>query len=75
MNEKRLEKFLMKKKKYGIFLWVDIIAVLTEQEDYKKAQSYWTTLKSRLEKEWSQVVTNCDKLKLLASDWKNIIQM
>lgn len=49
---------------------IDIVAVLTEQKDYKKAQSYWTTLKSRLKKEGSEVVTNCDKLKLIAKDGK-----
>ncbi len=55
------------------FSVIDIISVLTEQEDYKKAQSYWTTLKSRLKKEGSEIVTNCDKLKLVASDGKNYL--
>jgi hypothetical protein len=67
---KRIRRIYDEKKETWFFSLIDIIAVLTEQEDYKKAQSYWTTLKSRLKKEWSQVVTNCDKLKLLASDWK-----
>jgi DNA-damage-inducible protein D len=49
---------------------IDIVAVLTSQADYKKAKSYWTTLKNRLKKEGSQVVTNCDRLKLLAQDGK-----
>ena len=52
------------------FSVIDVVAALTEQVDYKKAQSYWTTLKSRLKKEKSQVVTNCDKLKLIAADGK-----
>ena len=42
---------------------VDIIAVLTEQYEHKKDQSYWTTLKNRLKKEGSEVVTKCDQLK------------
>jgi hypothetical protein len=52
------------------FSVIDIIAVLTEQKDFKKAQSYWTTLKSRLKKEGNESVTKCDKLKLEAADGK-----
>ena len=52
------------------FSVIDIVAVLTEQDDYKKAKSYWTTLKSRLKKEGSELVTNCDQLKMKARDWK-----
>ena len=55
------------------FSIIDIIAVLTEQADYKKAQSYWTTLKGRLKKEGSEIVTKCDKLKLLAADGKKYL--
>ena len=53
------------------FSVIDIVGVLTEQYDYKKAKSYWTTLKNRLRKEWSQLVTDCDQLKMKAKDWKN----
>ena len=52
---------------------VDIIAVLTEQYEHKKAQSYWTTLKNRLKKEGSEVVTKCDQLKMEASDGKKYL--
>ena len=43
------------------FSVIDVIAVLVDQEDFKKAQSYWTTLKNRLKKRvvsLSQNVTN-----------------
>lgn len=55
------------------FSVIDIIAVLTDQLEYKKAQSYWTTLKNRLKKEGSEIVTNCDKLKLVANDGKQYL--
>ena len=34
---------------------------------------YWTTLKSRLKFEGSQVVTNCHQLKMPAADGKNYL--
>jgi uncharacterized protein YutE (UPF0331/DUF86 family) len=43
------------------FSVIDVIAVLIDQEDFKKAQSYWTTLKNLLKKRvvsLSQNVTN-----------------
>lgn len=43
------------------FSVIDVIAVLTEQPDYNKAKSYWTTLKNRLKNEGSEVVTKCDQ--------------
>lgn len=58
------------KKEKWFFSVIDIVAVLTEQKDFKKAKSYWSTLKNRLKKEGSQLVTKCDQLKLLASDGK-----
>jgi len=55
------------------FSVIDIIAVLIDESDYKKAKSYWATLKNRLKKEGSEVVTNCDQLKLLAKDGKKYL--
>lgn len=52
------------------FSVIDIIAVLTEQEDYQTAKTYWTTLKNRLKNEGSEVVTKCDQLKMIAQDGK-----
>ncbi len=49
---------------------IDVVAALTEQFDYRRAKSYWTTLKSRLKQEGSEVVTNCDQLKMVAEDDK-----
>ena len=55
------------------FSVVDIIRVLTQQPDHRKAQSYWTTLKNRLKAEGSEVVTKCDQLKLEAADGKSYL--
>ena len=49
---------------------IDIVAALTEQTDYDRAKTYWTTLKNRLKNEGSEVVTKCDRLKMLAQDGK-----
>lgn len=52
------------------FSVVDIVQVLTQQPDYQAARNYWKVLKGRLAKEGSQVVTNCNRLKLTATDGK-----
>ena len=55
------------------FSVVDIIQVLTQQADYRAARNYWKVLKHRLAKEGSQLVTNCNQLKLPAADGKNYL--
>ena len=52
------------------FSVVDVVAVLTDQEDYSKARKYWNKISQRLREEGSEVVTNCHQLKLPASDGK-----
>jgi cell filamentation protein len=52
------------------FSVVDIIAVLTDQEDYNKTRNYWKYLKAKLKKENSEVVSVTTQLKLLAPDGK-----
>lgn len=55
------------------FSVVDIIRVLTQQPTYKLAQNYWKVLKHRLNREGSQLVTNCNQLKMPAADGKNYL--
>src|SRR3989344_7070843 len=69
----KIRRIYDEKTETWFFSIVDIIAVLTQQNDHKKAQSYWTTLKNRLKEEGSEVVTKCDQLKLEASDGKNYL--
>ena len=57
----------------GWFSVVDIIQALTQQPDYQTARKYWNKLKERLNKEGSQSVTNCHRLKLPAADGKNYL--
>lgn len=52
------------------FSVVDIIAALIQQPDYQAARNYWKVLKNRLNKEGSQTVTNCNRLKMTAQDGK-----
>jgi hypothetical protein len=56
-----------------LFSVVDIIAVLTQQSDFQTARKYWNKLKERLNKEGSQSVTNCHRLKLPAADGKSYL--
>ncbi|KKU08652.1 MAG: hypothetical protein UX09_C0015G0039 [Candidatus Uhrbacteria bacterium GW2011_GWE2_45_35] len=66
----KIRRYYDKKTETWFFSVIDIVAVLTEQKDFKKAKSYWTTLKNRLKNEGSEVVTKCDRLKMLAQDGK-----
>lgn len=76
MDEKGLVVFQNKKIRRTWFndeWWfsvVDIIGILTEQEDFQTTRKYWNKLSQRLKEEGSEVVTNCHQLKLPAEDGK-----
>jgi cell filamentation protein len=52
------------------FSVLDIVAVLTDQDDYAKNRNYWKYLKAKLKHEKSQVVSLTTQLKIIAPDGK-----
>lgn len=55
-------------EKYYISV-IDIVSVLNESL-YQDSRNYWKVLKHRLKEEGNETVTNCNQLKLKASDGK-----
>ena len=78
MGEEKLQKYNGRQvrsvwddlREEWYFSVVDVIGVLTGQDDIAGARNYWKVLKNRLKEEGSQLVTNCNQLKLLAADGK-----
>lgn len=66
----KIRRHFDEKTETWYFSVIDIVAALTEQLDFKKAKTYWTTLKNRLKNEGSELVTKCDQLKLQSADGK-----
>lgn len=52
------------------FSIVDVVAILADSKDFLTARKYWNKLKERLKKEGNETVTNCNALKLKATDGK-----
>ena len=52
------------------FSVVDVIGVLTDQPDSRRAAKYWSVLKIRIKRESSELTTICSQLKLKSSDGK-----
>ena len=54
------------------FSIVDVVGVLTDQPDARRASTYWAVLKKRMSAEGAaQLLTNCKQLKLKASDGRH----
>ena len=67
-EERQVRTIWDKEKEEWYFSVVDVIAVLT---DSPNPRNYWKVLKHRLlEDEGSEVVTNCNQLKMQAADGK-----
>jgi len=69
-NEKQVRRHWDEDKELWYFSVIDIIEILTESSN---SNNYWKVLKHRLKKEGSELVTNCNQLKLLASDGKKYL--
>ena len=52
------------------FSVLDIVAVLTDQDDYTKTRNYWKYLKAKLKKEGNELGSNTTQLKLRSPDGK-----
>ena len=57
-------------KEDWFFSIIDVVSILTEQQNYQGARNYWKVLKHRLVKEGNETVTNCNRLKMIAKDGK-----
>ena len=66
----KIRRLYDEKTETWFFSVVDIIQALIQQPDYQTARKYWNKLKERLNKEGSQLVTNCHQLKMTAEDGK-----
>lgn len=66
----KIRRHFDEKTETWFFSVIDIVKALIDQEEYNIAKTYWTTLKNRLKNEGSEVVTKCDRLKMLAQDGK-----
>ena len=52
---------------------LDIVALLTDQDDYTKTRNYWKYLKAKLKKEKNELVSATTQLKLFANDGKRYL--
>ena len=66
-NNEKIRRSWNIEKEIWYFSVVDIIEALTVSND---SNNYWKVLKFRLKKEGSELVTNCNQLKMKSSDGK-----
>jgi hypothetical protein len=66
-NEKKIRTHWDNEQEKWYFSIVDVVGVLTESEN---PNNYWKVLKNRLKKEGSELVTNCNQLKMQSTDGK-----
>ena len=73
-EDKKIRTIWDEEQQDWYFSIVDIVSVLTDSSDYQAARNYWKVLKNRLKAEGSELVTNCNRLKLQSADGKFYMQ-
>jgi len=66
-EEKKVRTAWDEESEEWYFSVVDVVGVLT---DSPNPNNYWKVLKNRLKKEGSELVTNCNQLKMQSADGK-----
>lgn len=66
-NDKQIRTIWNDEQEKWYFSIVDVVGILTESSN---PNNYWKVLKHRLSKEGSELVTNCNQLKMLSTDGK-----
>jgi hypothetical protein len=69
-EEKKVRSHWDEENEKWYFSTIDVVAILTNQDDFQKARKYWNKLKERLVAEGNQTVSNCHQLKMEAADGK-----
>lgn len=69
-EDKRIRTAWDEENEEWLFSVVDVVGVLSDQPTPRGATLYWGKLKQRLKAEGSQLLTNCQQLKMTASDGK-----
>ena len=67
-ENKEIRSVWDEEKEEWYFSVVDVVGVLTEQENTRGASTYWAVLKKRLKEEGSELLTICKQLKMKAAD-------
>jgi len=70
-DSKQIRTHWDNEKEEWFFSVVDVVGILSDQPSQDRARNYWKVLKNRLNKEGSELVTNCNQLKMLSSDGKS----
>lgn len=69
-ENKRIRTEWDEEREEWYFSIVDVVAVLTDAQDYQAARNYWKVTKKRLADEGFEPVTSCNQLKMMAADGK-----
>ena len=69
-EDKRIRSAWDEENEEWYFSIVDVVGILTEQPTRRRATLYWGKLKQRLKEEGSELLTDCQQLKMTAEDGK-----